>query len=188
VPITALRRAMTALGIEEVKNLIVCALFYDGVLKKLGIKRQDVFALWKHSLLTAFTARALCINDNRNSDEGFTAGLLHDIGKTPLLLKGESGIDGEHQGWHNRCQEEREMFGADHAEIGFCMATEWKLPENYRNAIRLHHEEIEESSLVRLVKQADEIVTSESDDERFGEMKKAVDEEAGKIISLFVSV
>lgn len=185
VPVVSLKRAMTALGLEEVKNVVTCALFYDGVLKKLGLKKAYTLALWKHSLLVALGGRALGNQEQDDMDKAFTAGLLHDIGKVPLqLLYQYDGNKGQ-SGWEDACADEKERFGIDHQEIGFYLATEWKLPDEYRQAIRLHHEKKGESPLARLVGNADLLMSNETEDQRLLAMKSAVEAEAAKIISLF---
>lgn len=86
VPIVSLRRAMIALGLEEVKNILMCAVFYDGLLKKSGLPKEELFELWKHSLLVAFAAKTLREPSAKEGEKAFTAGMLHDIGKVPLQL------------------------------------------------------------------------------------------------------
>jgi putative nucleotidyltransferase with HDIG domain len=185
VPIVNLKRAMIALGLEEVKDVLICALFYDGVLKKWGLRREQVFHLWQHSLLAAFAARALCSQEQKDMEKAFTAGLFHDIGKVPLQLLFHYSIDGENLGWDEVCPKERERFGTDHQEIGFYMATEWKLPEEYRHAMRLHHEINGGSPLADLVKQANILIVAPTEDPELLAIKTAAEANAGRAISLF---
>jgi len=185
VPIVNLKRAMIALGLEEVKDVLICALFYDGVLKKWGLKREQIFDLWSHSLQTGFAARALCSQEQKDMEKAFTAGLFHDIGKVPLQLLFHYTIDGEKLAWDAVCPRERERFGTDHQEIGFYMATEWKLPEDYRHAMRLHHEMNGGSTLAEVVKQANILMITPTEDARLVEIRTAAEASASKAISLF---
>ncbi len=79
-------------------------------------------------------------------------GYFHDIGKVPLQLLYHYEIVDERVDWDDICTNERDRFGTDHQEIGFYMALEWKLPEEYRQVIRLHHENGEGSRLAELVR------------------------------------
>ena len=185
VPVVTLKRAMTVLGLEEVKSVLLCTLFYNGVLKKLGLKKQEVFQLWEHSLLAAFAASALSGEERKDMEKAFTAGLLHDIGKAPLQLLYHYEIVDDRFGWDEICVNERDRFGTDHQEIGFYMALEWKLPEEYRQTIRLHHETGDGSRLAGLVREANILVRGKTEDLAALALKKVAEEKMRRIMSLF---
>lgn len=185
VPVVSLRRAMTVLGLDEVKSVLLCTLFYDGVLKKLGLRKHEFLALWSHSLVTAFTAGALCGEEHKEGEKAFTAGLFHDIGKVPLQLLYHYDLENTKLGWNEVCANEREKFDTDHQEIGFYMATEWKLPEEYKQVIRLHHEDTEGMRLAELVKKANILLSSGTGETAFLEITKAAQEKAGEIMNAF---
>jgi len=185
VPVVGLRRAMTALGLDEVKSVLLCTLFYDGVLKKMGLRKKEFSALWSHSLLAAFVASMLCGGEQRETEKAFTAGLLHDIGKVPLQLLYHYDLEDKRVSWDEVCAEERNRFDTDHEEIGSYMAKEWKLPEEYRQAIRLHHELTQGMRLADLVRQANIIMSCETDDPALLELKKTASEKASDIMGAF---
>lgn len=185
VPVVSLRRAMTVLGLDEVKSVLLCSLFYDGVLKKLGLRKHDFLTLWRHSLIAAFTANALCGEEQKEAEKAFTAGLFHDIGKVPLQLLYHYDLENGKLGWDEVCADERQKFETDHQEIGFYMATEWKLPEEYRQVIRLHHEETDGMRLTELVKKANIIMTCETEDAALLEIRKTAQEKAADIMNTF---
>jgi putative nucleotidyltransferase with HDIG domain len=187
MPAVTLKRAMTVLGLEEVKNLLVCTLFYEGVLKKLGLKKKDVFSLWQHSLVVAFAAAELCGGERKEMEKAFTAGLLHDIGKAPLQMLHNYEIVDDSIGWDEICANERNRFDTDHQEIGFYMAVEWKLPEEYREAIRLHHESAKDTRLVELVQQANLLVHGMLEGESLAGAKQTAEEKTRGIIELFAA-
>lgn len=85
------------------------------------------------------------------------------------------------------CARERDSFGTDHQEIGFFMAAEWKLPEEYRLAIRLHHEEQTDSPLADLLRTAHLLVTADTEDSELLERKNAIKMAADGIIQLFAA-
>jgi putative nucleotidyltransferase with HDIG domain len=185
VPIVSLERAIATLGLEEVRNNITCALFYDGVLKGLGLKKKYVLQLWEHSLLIAFAAKSLSREDGPMSEEPFICGLLHDIGKVPLQLLYRYGPSDTKHTTDTICEFEEAKFGIDHAQIGFEMAMEWRLPEDYRQAIRLHHRKREETVLSGLVRRGHLLMFNETEDEEQISLKKYITEEAEKVIALF---
>ncbi len=155
------------------------------MLKKVGLRKHEFLALWRHSLLAAFAASALCGEERKETEKAFTAGLLHDIGKIPLQLLYHYDIEEENLGWEEVCAGEKDKFDTDHQEIGFYMATEWKLPDEYRQAIRLHHEQTEGMQLAELVKQANILMTCETQDRALLEMRKAAEEKASGIMGAF---
>jgi len=185
VPVVSLRRAMTVLGLDEVKSVLLCNLFYDGVLKKLGLKKSEFLTLWSHSLTTAFVASALCGEEQKESEKAFTAGLFHDIGKVPLQLLYHYDLENGKLAWDEVCADERGKFDTDHQEIGFYMATEWKLPEDYKQVIRLHHEETDGMRMAELVKRANILMTSDTKESSLLEIRKTAQEKAGEIMSAF---
>lgn len=193
--VTSVNIAINILGLDEVRNLVMCAIFYDGLVKKSGIRKKDALEFWRHSLLTGFITRRLLrrnMHDEDGSppeaDESFTAGLIHDIGKIPFVMSPElrslSVIS-----WHNSSEKERKKFGIDHCEVGFFMAREWKLPESYQNAIRFHHEERPMSaparSLAEMVGDADTLARSEIEDQELAALKEAAEKETQGIIDVF---
>jgi putative nucleotidyltransferase with HDIG domain len=187
-PVTSVNVAISILGLDEVRNLVMCAILYDGLLKKSGLRKKDAREFWTHSLMTAFATRKLADRNGGNRDETFTAGLLHDIGKVPFFVNPELR-SASITTWHRAVEKERGKFGIDHCEVGFLMAREWKLPENYQNAIRFHHEERlwghRAESLAHMVGDADALVTSETEDAESRALLVAIREEAQGVIAIF---
>ena len=74
----------------------------------------------------------------------FTAGLLHDIGKVTMsqeltrerqaLIRYRIAEHGE-----SRIEAEREVLGADHAEVGGCLLSLWRLPKVIVEGVANHH-------------------------------------------------
>ena len=146
-PVTSLSMAIPFLGERVVVSvaLDICAHgLYQAPLKGYESDKGD---LWKHSLQTALAAREACRFARKPIDGGlaFTAGILHDIGKTvlsPLLSGapsefGKASAKGELLSY---LEEERARLGTDHCEAGAVLAEHWKLPEFFRSAIKHHHE------------------------------------------------
>lgn len=112
-------------------------------LKHYGIPTSG---LRKHSLCAGITAKELtkyCGILPFTPDTAFTAGLLHDIGKIALneVLSGsESCLTDKNESLGKSITElERELIGADHAEVGALVLEEWKFPIFFCEAVGQHH-------------------------------------------------
>ncbi len=136
--------AVTLLGLEEIANLVLAAQVFD----KLGNYDDgaglDLKEFWRHSVGTAFVARAVARKLNTEVESAFLAGMMHDLGK--IILDRYFGdyykavfdvIGGEDI---TILQAEKEILGVTHAAVGGQLAEEWKFPKNYLNAIAYHHD------------------------------------------------
>ena len=109
----------------------------------LGFEEFDTKGIWLHSLGVAKVSKMLaeCI-PGLDTDELFTAGMVHDLGRFLLCLyfsselreilelrrqKGLSLSDAEKQ------------YGLTHSEAGAYIATRWNLSEMLIDVIRYHH-------------------------------------------------
>lgn len=149
-PVASVDRAVSYLG----ERLIVGIALADSV-GKLFHKPMTGYEgeagdLWRHDLFTAVAAREVARRARRDFgiDLAFTAGLLHDIGKSLLTdyLHGTSGeIVAEIAQGHrpDYLAAERERAGIDHAELGHMLACRWQLPPALQAAIRHHHQPAE---------------------------------------------
>ena len=101
---------------------------------------------WEHSLRTALASREIAkfSRGGLYANVAYTAGLLHDIGKSIL----SKFIDGSAKQMLSSIETgavedflgaERELLGTDHCETGAELAKLWGLPESLREAIQYHH-------------------------------------------------
>jgi putative nucleotidyltransferase with HDIG domain len=185
VPISGLERAIVTLGSEEVKNIITCALFYDSILKGLGLKKKYIFELWEHSLLVAFTTKAVSSPDDEEGEKAFVSGLFHDIGKVPLQLLYRQDFSDPKSTMETVCEIEQAKYNIDHTQIGAAMALEWKLPDEYRQAILLHHSERDRTALSSAVRKSHLIMFEETEDEEILALRQSVQVEAQKTMTIF---
>ena len=145
--IETVNRAVMYLGEKMVVGIALSTSadqVYHGALGGYESLRGD---LWKHSLLTAIAARQLAEYAKKEVSPGlaFTAGILHDIGKSILseFLKGQpremlKRIDSGQA--RDYLKAEEEMLGTNHGQIGGALASHWNLPETLREVIQYHHE------------------------------------------------
>jgi putative nucleotidyltransferase with HDIG domain len=136
--------AITILGAKAVKNQVVNIAFAD-LMHSLGGGRKEYSLLWKHALKSAAWAKAIAAKFGAaDEEEGFTAGLVHDIGKAVALrLKpadySKLVLESSRSGRDLRGVEEQ-VLGFDHSRIGAWAAEKWKLPQSLVAAVRWHHE------------------------------------------------
>ena len=145
-PVESLNEALFFLGYEQVHRLAV-AIGLGGIMnRKAAGYAMDEGEFWRHSLLTA-KAGELVARDWRKSEAnvGYTAGLLHDIGKLVL----NQTLDRGSQEQMRRAIEERgqaglvaeqNLLGTNHAEVGAALLRKWSLPEHIVEAVEFHHE------------------------------------------------
>lgn len=174
-PVASVRQAVVILGLESVRSLVLSA----SVLETFsGYKEnqefQDIF--WRHSLATASAARVLfggCPSDRilRGGEEGFSAGLLHDIGRLVMMCHMPKLHSGASQHKFYQIVEDRwvedDIVGTNHAAIGGYLAERWKLPPVLRAAITHHHDlqvaEEEHLHLTKVIHVADYLAHWTSD-------------------------
>lgn len=146
--IDSVRQAVVIIGLDVVKNLVLTASVLD-MFSRRKIDREFADYFWRHSLAAAFAARLLArpLNAALNCDPeaGFSAGLLHDLGKMIMAAflpdqyqKVKSAkILKPHSPDH---AVESEVLGYTHARIGAMLGEHWKLPGKLVEAISFHHD------------------------------------------------
>jgi HD-like signal output (HDOD) protein len=137
--------AVAYLGTDIIKSLILTAhaFSYAEIVPLDGFSLE---MLWYHSLEVAKAAKNLAFYEGAEKkmvDETYVSGLLHDVGKLVLAVN----LPNEYQQALRLMSErkislaaaEREVFGADHADVGGYLLGLWGLPVPVVEAIALHH-------------------------------------------------
>lgn len=157
--ITTVNEAIAILGFRSVR-LLVLAVSAAGLMHLPPGLRTSMGGLLRHSTRCALLARQLAERTGQSSEEAFTAGLLHDVGKMVLAqatpLAG-ADVPAPPQ-WIDRSDlpTEREAFGTDHAELGLILLERWRFPDALCESTGHHHESPEAlSPLGALVALAD---------------------------------
>ncbi len=164
IKIVTLQRAMIVIGFDEIKNIVTCLLFLDGILRKLKLKDHDLLILWEHSLRVACSAKVLSSRTGvEDPEKVFTIALLHDIGKILLCM-----YDEEYRLAMEKARSgatlplfEKNRYRTDHQELGYYMSIKWRFPDEFTTVIRYHHQPerpAECEALLGLVSSADEFV------------------------------
>jgi putative nucleotidyltransferase with HDIG domain len=140
-PVTSVLQAVAVLGTKSLRGLSLTV----GVRAYLGdsLKNQSLRAMWRHSLACALIAQQLARAGSMSSNDAYTAGILHDIGRLALaavsakryasLLETHNGSAG------SILQAERDLFGFDHCEVGQHLIRDWQLPSSFESIVADHH-------------------------------------------------
>lgn len=143
-PISSVRMALARLGSAGAANLILAM-----AVSRVFVPRDDwERSLWRHALQVAVAMRMLAPHSTDpvafDADEGFAAGLLHDVGRFVLLGEAPDTLrridEGDWDDPEALVALERSICGLSHGEIGEMACTRWGLPETISEVVRRHHE------------------------------------------------
>jgi putative nucleotidyltransferase with HDIG domain len=151
--ITNVTNAITFLGLETLKNLILqISLVRTFSFTCSDLPQFSINTFWEHSLGTAYFSTVIAKKFNIPENEDYyIGGLLHDIGKLliyqfypekfkEIVLKqiNDKKID---------TAAELEVMGVDHTDIGVHFAREWKFKEDIIRPIGHHHKALRNPAL-----------------------------------------
>ena len=139
--VTSIQRALSALGVHRLRAMVVT------VAMKNYIGRGDSAPFtrcWRHNLGTALWCDMLADACNVDKAVGYTAGLLHDIGRMALLMLFPNDYALFTQNFasqmpHN-LEAERRLCDVDHCQIGYHLAESWNFPLSLGEVIAHHHD------------------------------------------------
>ena len=149
-PVSAVSRALPILGEQMLVGIALGLCAFD-FFQVSGEEQNAGRALWEHSVFVAVAARELSHYASRplNPELAYTAGILHDIGKT-VLLTPESDAAGDLAGYGiDNVEWEMAQFRTDHAEVGALIASQWALPDLLCSVVRYHHAPFEADEISR---------------------------------------
>lgn len=138
VKATTIQQAMTYLGFQATRNLIMAAAM-TGCFPSGRCPSFDDKAFWRLSIATAACARVLARHMRFKQEVAFTAGLLHGIGRLVLATR----FPEDYEAVLSACKRvdgdlaalERDMLGLDHVDAGVALAEHWQLSNTLRQAI-----------------------------------------------------
>lgn len=140
--VSSIHDAIVILGFRAVGSLVMAASVTGYFTPPQGVP-FDLGHFWRHGLGTALCARALARHAGLDTEAGFSAGLLHDIGVLMLLTTRPEHYARvlAHRKEHD-ChvpEAERAILGFDHAQAGAALASRWRFPADIVRAVALHH-------------------------------------------------
>lgn len=136
--------AVVVLGMRCIRNLCMVASTYPWMTKPLKGYGLGPKEMWTHSFAVAVGAEQVARKSRSTaSDQAFTAGLLHNLGKVALSIWLEEKLTGMVA---IACREEltfdqveRKILGFDHCDVGAHMGEVWNLPRPLVDAMQYHH-------------------------------------------------
>ncbi|MCB9482063.1 MAG: HDOD domain-containing protein [Desulfobacteraceae bacterium] len=166
-PIDTIDEAILRIGEENILKYIL-----NHYIKEMFSSSERGYSLCKgglfhHSLSTALINEKLCAFTGVESPQtGYTAGLLHDLGK---ILLDQYVSDSRPLFYRELVKQtknitdvEQELFGMDHSEAGLIIAKKWKLPQVIHDVIKFHHnpEKAEKNKIIIILTHISDILSS----------------------------
>jgi len=142
--VSSIQVASSLLGQDQLTEVLTMAAISNLMDRTLTGYCVDSRQLWRHSLAVAFGSNIIARKKYPLLEgEIFTAGLIHDVGKTILdkqvYDRKESFERVMGDGERTFLDAEREILGFDHAEIASELCLKWNFVEEHAQAIRYHH-------------------------------------------------
>jgi len=146
-PITSVARSLSYLGNKMVVSIAISICAPQLFEKTLEGYEGGKNTLWEHSLKTAIASREVALESKveMNPDTVYTAGLLHDIGKSVIsefMINSANGILNklDKNELTDYSQGEHDLLGTDHCEVGSALARKWNVPDILVPSIAHHHD------------------------------------------------
>lgn len=145
-PVSSIRHASSLLGVRTLKSLALSVSVINLFKKKTP--SFDPFLFWRHALSVALAGPRIAQRLSfALADDVYITGLLHDVG---IALLVQHFAEDYHrlsppseEGTPAAIARECETFGCAHPEVGFRVATAWRLPPLVSSGLRFHHTEPE---------------------------------------------
>lgn len=148
--IPTLGRAISFLGINTVRSVVVSIAMQQLVQGKNQAPSFDKLDFWRHCLATATAARVLAkIMLPVKAEEIYCAGMVHDVGflamdrfmpaELQAVLDASRRTDVPFQ------EIELEINGFTHAMVGAVLAERWGLSTLIKHAIEFHHNPLDDA-------------------------------------------
>ncbi len=154
--IKSILQALCVVGVDRLRDLVVTVALKDYVSVGDNVLLRHC---WRHNLATALWCDALAGHCGIDRPMGYTAGILHDIGRIALLMSFPDEyaalLEGSPAGDPDKLEAERRLADADHCQVGQSLAMSWNFSPILSDVIGHHHDEIDsETPRVRLLVQA----------------------------------
>ncbi|MDA8164672.1 MAG: HDOD domain-containing protein [Desulfobacteraceae bacterium] len=156
--ITSISQALSVLGLNAVRSIILSAAIFDCFSEELASCKQGLTNFWLHAVGVAATAEILARRLRfPHPEDAYVAGLLHDLGKLGCYLQAPDKFAAlqeeiENQGSHPTSGPppldlERQLLDTDHIETGRLLGEKWGFPPHLARVMWLHHQPVFEAIL-----------------------------------------
>lgn len=141
--VTTVQEAVFRLGTAEVANIVLLITQKSNFQSKDAYIQEIMNRLWKHSVGCAIGAKWVASRCGCSdlSNQAFTAGLLHDVGKLFILTVVDSLILSGHEEIKAPLKILNRIMAELHVIHGYSLMKIWALPEIYCEVVRDHHKE-----------------------------------------------
>ncbi len=144
--VTSIERAITILGLKEVKDIIMLVVAKPVLEKQVIGYDLAQGALWEQGLLVANLSKSISEMIKRKdiSDVVFTGGIIHNVGKVVLALFVQSAFNEILDTVQTKDIPfdiaEKEVMGFNHQEVGERILTKWNFPPVLKAIVRYYQE------------------------------------------------
>jgi HD-like signal output (HDOD) protein len=141
MPILGVRDAVVRIGLDALRDVVLMVVTNSTMFRVRGFEAR-VETIRRGMLASAAAARALAKAVRVESEYGFLAGLLHNIGELVLLERcvHEGIVTPQIMDDANDGAIVRERLEFHHTRIGAALCRAWKLPAGVIEAAEFHHD------------------------------------------------
>lgn len=141
--ISEISQAVTSLGLKQMRVLVKSIASVEAFPEEVN-EFLTIEDFWRRSIAVGTAARIIDRLLGGNSDEMFTAGLLHDFGRLIMLLNSDKIpivklLEDCRASDELLYKHERKELGFNHMEIADALFEEWNLPPSIRETAAFHH-------------------------------------------------
>ena len=138
--ITTVRDAVVLLGFRAVRSATLASCVIEALPGGQVMNPQEA---WRFSVSVGMLAEVLSRATREHTDEAFTAGVLHNIGRLALDQHRPDALRkcievARARDW-TIAQAERQVLGYTDAEVGGALALHWNFPPNLADAVARHN-------------------------------------------------
>ena len=140
--------AVSRVGFREVYHLVAVMASGAIVAQPLTAYGQDAMTMWRESVACAFAAETIAERLGEDTSVGYTAGLLHGIGRLAIdhhLVTTDGTVKRLADGGFplDYSGAEFALLGFNQADVGACMLEKWDLAPTIVEPIRYQYEPLE---------------------------------------------
>jgi len=151
--ISSVARAIVTMGFLEIRDLVISFSLIGLFCEDLGFAEFNSKKLWLHAIAVGVGSRMIAKEvHGLDSDDLFTAGILHDLGRLVYCLYFKEELHqvlAEARNSGVGLNQAEETLGLTHASIGAYLALRWKLSDILVAVIRYHHHPQEAGEFVQ---------------------------------------
>ena len=142
--VRSINHAVTLLGFEVMKQILITSFLLDHLIKQLGLKQFNFENFQKQSHFCASVAGALAnAMDYKNIEDLFTVAMLYNIGKLIIVAhfseEHQKIIDLKSKEEISTSEAEQHVLGITHADIGGLVLERFNIPQDICDAVRYHN-------------------------------------------------